>query len=168
MPAFVDLTAQKFGSLTVLKRYGTSSEGGVTWLCACDCGKETTVKSGNLRSGHTRSCGCFMKHRISETQATHRQSHRRLYNVWASIKARCFNPNSTFFHHYGGRGISMCDEWVYSYQAFHDWAMNNGYDPTAFKGQCTIDRVDVNGDYCPENCRWVDMKVQRHNRRDSR
>lgn len=168
MPAFIDLTGHRFGSLTVLNRVGTARDGQATWLCICDCGCETTAQVGNLRNGHTRSCGCLMKRRISEAQATHMQSHRRLYNVWTSMKARCYNSNQPFFEHYGGRGIAMCDEWKDSYQAFHNWAMSHGYELKAAKWKCTIDRIDVNGNYCPENCRWVDMKVQRHNRRDQK
>ena len=125
------------------------------------------VKSGNLRSGHTNSCGCYAKARISETQSTHRESHLRLYNVWANMKARCYNPKSSFYDDYGGRGITVCEEWKNDYAAFRDWAMKNGYDPEAPRGKCTIDRIDVNGNYCPENCRFVDMVCQRHNRRDS-
>ena len=165
MPAFIDLTGQRYGRLTVLSKSSTAKDGGTIWLCKCDCGNEITVKSGNLRSGHTLSCGCFMKDRTSETQSTHRQSHKRLYNVWTSMKARCYNPNSKFYKHYGGRGIIICEEWRTDYQAFHDWAMQNGYNPDAPLGKCTIDRIDVDGPYAPWNCRWVDMKVQRHNRR---
>lgn len=167
MPAFIDLTDCRFGNLKAKKRIGTANDGQARWLCLCSCGREAIVKAGNLRSGHTRSCGCFMKRRISETQATHLQSHRRLYNVWTSIKARCYNLNSTYFSDYGGRGISMCNEWKHDYQAFHNWAMSSGYNPDAKRGECTIDRIDVNGDYCPSNCRWVSMMVQRHNRRDA-
>lgn len=165
MGAFIDLTGERFGRLVVLSKHGTAKDGGIIWLCKCDCGKEITVKSGNLRSNHTLSCGCFMKDRISETQSIHKQSHKRLYNVWASMKARCYNQNSQFYKDYGGRGIHICEEWRTDYQAFHDWAMQNGYDPTAPFGKCTIDRIDVDGPYAPWNCRWVDMKVQRHNRR---
>lgn len=168
MGKFIDLTGQRFGRLTVISELGKGKDGGTIWTCLCDCGNEVQVKSGNLRNGHTLSCGCLMKDRISETQATHRQSHRRLYNVWTSMKARCYNSKSTFFKDYGGRGIYVCEEWVNDYSAFHRWAMAHGYDPSAPKGQCTIDRIDVDGPYAPWNCRWVDMKVQRHNRRDTR
>lgn len=168
MGKFIDLAGHNFGRLTVLMRSGTAPDGQTTWLCQCACGARITVKAGNLRSGHTSSCGCYAKQRISESQSTHRQSHNRLYNVWTSMKARCYNPNNAFYSHYGGRGITICDEWRNNYQAFHDWAMKNGYDPNAQRGLCTIDRIDVNGDYRPANCRWVDMKTQRHNRRDTR
>ena len=165
MPAFINLAGERFGKLTVLSKHGTAKDGGIIWLCKCDCGNRTTAKSGNLRSGHTLSCGCYMKERISETQSTHRQSHKRLYNVWTSMKARCYNSNSQFYADYGGRGITICDEWRANYQTFHDWAIKTGYDAGAAFGACTIDRIDVNGNYEPNNCRWVGMKVQRHNRR---
>lgn len=167
MPALINLSGMRFGFLTVQARNGTANDGQSTWLCICDCGCETTVKAGNLRSGHTTSCGCFKKRRIHETQSIHMQSHKRLYNVWTSMKARCQNPHSAFFRHYGGRGIEICKEWKDDYQAFHQWAMENGYDPKAKFGECTIDRIDTDGNYCPQNCRWTDMKTQRHNRRDS-
>lgn len=166
MPAAINLKGQKFGRLTVLAKQSVTRDGGIKWFCLCDCGKTVSVKSGNLRSGHTLSCGCLKKERISETQATHQQSHRRLYNVWTSMKQRCYNPKSTYYKDYGGRGIVMCDEWRESYSTFHKWAMENGYDPDAPYGKCTIDRVDVDGPYAPWNCRWTDMKTQRHNRRD--
>ena len=166
MPVFIDLTGQRHGFLLPIKRVGSANDGQALWSCKCDCGNTVTVKAGNLRSGHTRSCGCYMKKRISETLSTHRQSHKRLYNVWSSMKDRCYNPNNMFYSHYGGRGICLCDQWVKNYQAFHNWAMNNGYDPHAKRYQCTIDRLDVNGNYEPQNCRWVDMKMQRNNRRD--
>lgn len=166
MGAFLDLSGQRFGRLTVLYLQPESDKfGSKIWRCKCDCGNELSVKSGNLRSGHTTSCGCFMKKRISETQSTHRESHGRLYNVWSGMKDRCYNRNSTFYKHYGGRGITVCDEWKDNYAAFRDWALANGYDVNAPKWKCTIDRINVNGNYCPDNCRFVDMKTQRHNRR---
>lgn len=168
MGKLIDLTGQRFGRLTVLSRNGVAKDGGIIWTCKCGCGQIVSVKSGNLRSGHSNSCGCLMRERISETQSIHLHSHKRLYNVWTSMKERCYNPNSTFFKDYGGRGIYICEEWRVNYSAFHKWAMANGYNPDAPRGQCTIDRIDVDGPYAPWNCRWVDMKIQRHNRRDSR
>lgn len=168
MPAFIDLTGKRFGRLLVLSKCEAGKDGGFYWLCKCDCGKKTTVKSGNLRSGHTLSCGCFMKERISETQSIHLESHKRLYNIWSSMKARCYNSNSTFYKDYGGRGIKVCNEWKDDYMVFHKWAYSHGYDENAPFGGCTIDRINNDGDYEPSNCRFVDMKAQRHNRRDSK
>ncbi len=168
MGAFIDLTGQRFGHLVVTQKIAQAKDGGYFWRCKCDCGKEIVSKSGNLRSGHTQSCGCYMKHRISESLSTHKESHGRLYNVWTSMKSRCYNHNNQFFSYYGGRGIIICDEWRSNYKAFRDWAMINGYDPDAPRGACTIDRIDNDGPYAPWNCRFVDMQVQRHNRRDSK
>ena len=92
----------------------------------------------------------------------------RLYRVWASMKDRCYNPNKKEYHNYGGRGITICDEWRDDFQEFHDWAFTNGYDENAPRGACTLDRIDVNGNYCTENCRWVDMKTQNNNRRNNK
>lgn len=91
--------------------------------------------------------------------------HKRLYKAWRSMKSRCYNQNSKCYKHYGGRGIIVCDEWLNSYKAFQDWAITNGYDKDAPYSKCTLDRIDVNGNYCPENCRWVDMKTQCNNTR---
>jgi len=168
MPAIIDLTGQRFGRLTVIHAAERTNTGNYQWVCCCDCGTEVIVTSNNLRNRHTKSCGCYKRERISETQATHRQSHKRLYNVWTNMKQRCYNHNHKYYKDYGGRGIKVCEEWRHDYQAFHDWAYANGYDNKAPHGQCTIDRIDNDGDYSPSNCRFVGMTEQRHNRRDSR
>lgn len=98
---------------------------------------------------------------------THGGHGSRLYPIWTAMLARCYHPQNKSFHNYGGRGITVCDEWRNSYEAFRDWALATGYDEKAPRGQCTIDRIDVNGNYCPENCHWVDMKTQAANKRTS-
>lgn len=99
--------------------------------------------------------------------ATHRLSKTRLHHIWRNIKQRCYNPNEWCYKHYGGRGIKVCEEWKNNFMAFHDWAIANGYDENAEFGKCTIDRIDGNGDYSPENCRWVDFKMQQRNKCNS-
>ena len=168
MGTFIDLTGQRFGQLTVISRAG-SSYGNVTWNCLCECGKHVVVKAGSLRSGNTKSCGCLKRQMGTingkQFSTTHGSSHSRLYSVWRGMKARCTNPKHKHYKHYGGRGIRVCDEWYNDFAAFQAWAVSQGYNPNALKGQCTIDRINVNGDYCPDNCRWVDMKAQRINQR---
>ena len=158
-----DLTGRRFGRLVVIKRI--SSVGcKVRWLCRCDCGAEKDIAAYELTSGKTKSCGCLQR------EARHLRKNpdgkgTRLYGVWKGIKSRCYTKSNSGYKHYGARGIKMCDEWRDNYQAFHDWAFANGYDPDAPYGQCTIDRIDVNGDYEPSNCRWVDAATQIANRR---
>lgn len=167
MPPFRDLTGQRFGRLAVIGRDGTA-HGSVTWLCRCDCGKTCVVRAGSLKQGRTNSCGCLHKETAGSNLAKHRQSGSRLYLVWKSMKTRCYNPHSNRYKHYGGRGIGICSEWLNDFHAFCDWAMANGYDETAPRGQCTIDRIDNDKGYSPDNCRWVDMETQVNNRAISR
>lgn len=166
----IDLTGRRFGRLTVLKQAGTSPSGERRWLCHCDCGKELTVFAGNLRRGRTQSCGCYHKDVLSKGQygklsKKHGGKGTRLYQIWKGMKSRCYCKTSASYCYYGARGIAVCDEWLHDYTKFRDWALSHGYDESAPRGACTIDRIDVNGDYEPSNCRWVDMAEQNKNKR---
>ena len=157
---FVDLTGQRFGRLTVIKRVENNGKK-VMWLCRCDCGNETTVFSGYLRNGDTKSCGCLSKDKLRERRFKHGESRKtRLYNIWIHIKHRTSgkaNEKRTK-KWYTDKNIKMCEEWS-DFRNFRDWANENGYDDSL-----TIDRIDGNKGYSPENCRWVDWKTQTRNK----
>lgn len=163
----IDLTGQKFGRWTVIRKTDERQAKSVMWECRCDCGTVQLVNGANLRKGLTLSCGCLNSEKAAEhcrDMAKHNMYRSRLYRVWCGMKARCETPSARNYKNYGGRGISVCAEWQ-EFVPFHEWAMANGYDETAAFSKCTIDRIDVNGDYCPDNCRWVDMKIQNNNKR---
>lgn len=162
-----DLTGRRFGRLTVesfayMGKYPY-------WHCKCDCGNEKDIIGQSLTSGNTQSCGCLAKERLAENRRAVRKyqgkydssGHSRIYRIWRLMKARCANPKLEDYPRYGGRGIKVCDEWV-DFQAFHDWAVSNGY-----SDDLSIDRIDPDKNYCPENCRWVDSETQNNNRGDN-
>ena len=168
MSTLKDLTGQRLGRLVVIEKAGVSYKKEVIWKCLCECGRQTIIPGYNLRCGNTKSCGCLSAEKAGSRMRSHSLSGTRLHGVWFGMKQRCLNPNNERYHKYGGRGITICDDWVHNFQAFYDWAMENGYDENAPRGQCTIDRIDNDKGYSPDNCRWVNMKIQRHNRSDSR
>ena len=155
-----DLTGQKFGRLTVIKHIKHKF-----WLCKCECGNEIKVISDNFKAGRTKSCGCYRKENSEMLLYKHGKKHSRLYNVWCGIKRRCFNINCQEYKYYGLRGITICEEWKNDFEQFYNWAMLNGYNEYAKFGECTIDRIDVNGNYEPRNCRWITLKEQSKNKR---
>jgi hypothetical protein len=170
MPAFIDLTGQRFGRLTVLSRSPNyvSPKGYVLvrWRCACDCGVESLVTAEKLRNGHTQSCGCLHRDNASAANVTHGATVGRdipfEYRVWKSMKTRCSNPNAINWRHYGGRGIAICDRWSTS---FADFLADMGPSPSP---RHSIERVDNARGYEPGNCVWATRKVQTRNTRRNR
>lgn len=154
---------QRFGKLIVLD-FTVGKRGKTQWVCQCDCGNTITRYATAILDGHSTSCGCAFRERRHGLAYDENGKINRLYSVWTTMRSRCNNPNDSSYTNYGGRGINVCDEWD-SYPNFHAWAINNGYDPTAPWGKCTLDRIDVNENYSPNNCRWVDMKTQAKNKR---
>ena len=161
MGKFEDLTGKRFGKLVVVEKERKVNKTGksyVWWKCVCDCGNITHAYTSSLKSCFTKSCGCWSRERSTK----HGGKGTRLYTIWIAMKARCKNPRRPEFHHYGGRGISVCQKWSNDFGAFRDWALTHGYTPNL-----TLDRIDVNGDYCPENCKWSTYIEQGNNKRNT-
>lgn len=171
MGRLIDLTGQRFGRLTVICRCDDNKSElkchTTLWICKCDCGKTKIEKSSALREGRVVSCGCYIREITIDRNirnSKHGQCDTRLYRVWNGMLRRCECKSAGSYKNYGAIGITVCKEW-HDYTNFAEWARKSGYDESAPYGQCTIDRINVFGNYEPSNCRWADAKTQNRNKR---
>ena len=157
----IDLIGKIFGRLTVVSRENNDKWGHSKWLCICICGKKTVCHIANLRSGSTQSCGCFNKEKTREVCTTHGYCGTKIYHIWDGIIQRCTNPKASSYKIYGGRGIKVCQRW----NKFENFLNDMGDRPT---DEHQIDRINNDGDYSPDNCKWSTKKQQARNKRNNR
>lgn len=159
-----NIVGNKYGYLTVIDRVNNARSGHSRWLYKCICGNMVEVLKNNLKNGNVKSCGCMHGKLSSDSHKSHGYSYSRLYRIYYSMRARCYNPNHRAYEEYGGRGITICDECMgdNGFIAFRDWAESNGYNDNL-----SIDRKDNNKGYFPGNCKWSTDKEQLNNRRDN-
>ena len=159
----VDKTNRRYGRLTVLKQDKTKTDA-IYWVCKCDCGNYKSIKSSELHPGRIKSCGCLREEVLKRQQEqTHGEAKTRLYSIWRGMKKRCYQPTSAGYKNYGGRGITVYEDWLCSYENFRDWAYENGYEDGL-----SLDRINVNENYTPSNCKFSTYYQQVNNKRTNR
>ena len=163
MSKFEDLTGMKFGKLTAIKRVENSKSGQTRWLCRCDCGNEVIVRAADLKNEHTISCGCERIKQLIECNTTHGMTNTSIYHTWENMMSRCYNPKHKKFDEYGGRGIKVCPQWHKFINFYNDVSKLENYGRAGY----TLDRINNDGDYCPENVRWADINTQARNKRNN-
>lgn len=160
---FINLTGQKFNMLTIVSFAGFDNGHRSRWNCKCECGNDKIITGYDIKSGHSVSCGCFARMKVKNKMTTHGLRKHPLYNIWAGMKQRCNNFNSLAYKNYGGRGIKICKEWDDSFKNFYNWAIKNGYNDNL-----TIERINNDDGYNPNNCKFIPFEDQAKNKRSSK